>query len=74
MLFTISYTGLTDASKGNPVVINMSCFNTKRILLWMVWNPNNNVVEYLVNVWILEKYPAFVKCPMSDLWLAFLPM
>jgi len=46
-------------------VINMSCFNTKRILFWMVWNQTNNVAEYLVNVWILGMFPAFVDCPVS---------
>jgi hypothetical protein len=63
--FAISYTGLTDASKGYHVFKTMSWFRIMRTVVWIVWNTIMKAMIYLVSFSMIGMYPAFVKYPVS---------
>jgi len=65
IIFTNMYTEVADVSKGNHEMNIISRLITMRTVDWIKWNEIVNQKQYLVRLWMIGMYPAFVKCPVS---------
>jgi len=52
-------------SKGNHEVNIISWLDTMRTVVWIMWNKIRNPAVYLVRLWMIGMYPAFVNFPVS---------
>jgi hypothetical protein len=65
MKLIISYNGLQNTSMGSHIEKINSWFIRMQTAPWMAWNVSANDITFLVYLWMIGMYPAFVIFPVS---------